>query len=128
MFKVLEIEKRKRMRVIKRNGKYEKVMFDKVLRRIMNLANSSRGKLDSIENVEPDIISQKVISRIYDEITTSELDELAARLSISMGTVHPDYDILATRIIISNNHKSTPSTFSDCIKKLYSKSCLRSHR
>jgi ribonucleoside-diphosphate reductase alpha chain len=122
MFKVLEIEKRKRMRVIKRNGKYEKVMFDKVLRRIMNLANSSRGKLDSIENVEPDIISQKVISRIYDEITTSELDELAARLSISMGTVHPDYDILATRIIISNNHKSTPSTFSDCIKKLYSNS------
>jgi ribonucleoside-diphosphate reductase alpha chain len=120
MFKVLDIEKIKRMRVIKRNGVYEKVIFDKILRRIMNLANSSRGGLNSIENVEPDIISQKVISRIYDEITTSELDELAARISISMGTVHPDYDILATRIIISNNHKSTLSTFSDCIKKLYS--------
>ena len=78
--------------------------------------------MNEITNVEPDIISQKVISRIYDEISTSELDELAARISISMGTVHPDYDILATRIIISNNHKNTPSTFSECIKMLYSNS------
>ena len=122
MFKVLEINKIKKMRVIKRNGEYENIMFDKVLRRITNLANSSRGGLNEIINVEPDIVSQKVISRIYDEITTSELDELAARISISMGTVHPEYDILATRIIISNNHKCTPSTFSECIKLLYANS------
>jgi len=106
------------MKVIKRDGREEDISFDKVLRRILNLANSTRGKIGHL-NVAADEVAQKVISRIYTGITTSELDELAAQISVSMSTVHSDYDILASRIIISNNHKNTPKSFSKCIEILY---------
>jgi len=99
------------MRVIKRNDEMEDVSFDKVLNRLKNL--SSGLTIDVSE------IAQKVCSRIYDGVKTYELDELAAYLCSSMSIEHPDYSVLASRIIISNHHKNTSPSFSETIHILY---------
>ena len=99
------------MRVIKRNGEMEDVSFDKVLNRLKNLSNGL-----TIDVTE---IAQKVCTRIFDGVKTYELDELAAYLCSSMSIEHPDYSILASRIIVSNHHKNTSPSFSETIQTLY---------
>lgn len=99
--------------VIKRNGTKEEVSFDKVTRRIKKLCNGLS------ENINPIIIAQKVCAQIYNNVSTIELDELAAQICISMETTNLDYGILASRIIISNNHKCTSPSFSETIYMLY---------
>jgi len=103
---------RTKMRVLKRNGSYENVSFDKVLNRIQKLSVGLNG-------VQPDEIAQKICGRIYDGVKTTELDELTATTCSTMITVHPDYGTLAARIIISNLHKNTPKTFSEAVETLY---------
>ena len=61
----------------------------------------------------------KVIDQLKDNITTTEIDELAAEQSASMASVHPDYTKLASAITISNLHKNTEDSFYETIKKLY---------
>ncbi len=100
------------MQVVKRNGSKEDVSFDKVLNRI-------RKSADGLE-VNPALIAQRTLSRIYDGVKTSELDELAAQLSISLMTTNPDYGTLASRIIISNHHRNTSDKFTDVINTLAS--------
>lgn len=97
--------------VLKRDGRREEVQFDKVQRRIKNKSNNL--------SVNPSLIAQRVCSRIYDGVTTAELDELAAQICTSYATEHPDYGELANRIIISNNHKTTAKTFKDAVNLLY---------
>lgn len=99
------------MRVQKRNGDSEEVSFDKVLKRVKLL--SSDLAVNAYE------LAQKVCSRIYDGVKTSELDELAAHMCSSMMIDHPDYGKLASRIIISNHHKNTSPSFSETIQLLY---------
>ena len=100
------------MRVKKRNGDFENVSFDKVLKRMQML--SSKLNVDIYE------ISQKVCTRIYDGVCTSELDEFAAHICSSMIIEHPDYGVLASRIAVSNHHKATSPSFSETIHILYS--------
>jgi ribonucleotide reductase alpha subunit len=95
--------------VIKRNGVKEEVSFDKVTIRIKKLCYNLSHEINPI------IIAQKVCSQIYNNVTTIELDELAAQICISMSTINIDYDTLASRIIISNNHKVTSPSFSETI-------------
>ena len=99
--------------VKKRNGDLEEVSFDKVTRRIKNLCEGLE------ETVIPIMISQKVCSQIYNGVSTTELDELAAQICISLETTHLDYGKLASRITISNNHKNTSPSFSETIYMLY---------
>lgn len=99
------------MRVIKRNGEYENVSFDKVLNRLKYLSDDI-----SIDICE---IAQKVCGRIYDGVNTSDLDELAAHLCSSLVVVHPDYGRLASKIIISNHHKNTSPSFSETVHTLF---------
>lgn len=99
------------MQVLKRNGELEEVSFDKVLNRIRNISDN----LD----VNAFEVAQKVCSRIYNGVKTSELDELAAQLCSSMTLDHPDYGTLASRIIISNHHKNTSPSFSETVQILY---------
>jgi ribonucleoside-diphosphate reductase alpha subunit len=98
------------MSVIKRNGQHEEVSFDKVLTRIRKCSDD----LD----INYSLIAQKTLARIYDGVKTSELDELAAQLAISLCTTHPDYGILASRIIISNHQKNTLPSFTESMKIL----------
>jgi len=98
------------MQVVKRDGSREDVSFDKVLLRIRKCAES----LD----VNPTLIAQKTLSRIHDGVKTSELDELAAQLSISLITTHPDYGTLASHIIVSNHQKNTDPSFVKTMRRL----------
>jgi ribonucleoside-diphosphate reductase alpha chain len=99
------------MKVIKRNGEYEDVSFDKVLMRLKNLSNDLKINVSEL--------AQKVCTRIYDGVKASELDELAAYLCSSMSLDNPEYNILASRIIISNHHKNTSPSFSETVQILY---------
>jgi ribonucleoside-diphosphate reductase alpha chain len=102
------------MYVIKRDGRRESVKFDKVTARIEKLSYG----LDS-NFVQPIEVAKKVVSGIYDGVTTAELDNLAAETAASMTTKHPDYAILAARVAISNLHKNTLKSFSATMKRLY---------
>jgi ribonucleotide reductase alpha subunit len=100
------------MRVIKRTGDIEDVSFDKVLTRLKLLSKD-------IPSVDVYDIAQKVCSRIFDKVKTCELDELAAHICSSLIAENPDYGVLASRIIISNHHKKTTPSFSECISMLF---------
>ena len=102
------------MYVIKRNGKKEAVKFDKITSRIRKLCYS----LDS-DHVDPAEVAKKVIVGVYDGVSTSELDNLAAETAAYLATTHPDFAILAARIAVSNLHKNTEKSFSKTMTKLY---------
>lgn len=99
------------MFVIKRDNRKENVSFDKVLRRLEKMSEGI--------TVNYHEIAQKVCSRIYDGVNTDKLDELAAYICSSMIADDPDYDKLASRIVVSNHHKKTNDKFSDTIEILY---------
>lgn len=103
------------MYVIKRDGKRESVKFDKVTARIQRLCYGFNP-----EHVDPLLVAQKVIEGIYDGVSTSELDNLAAEIAASLTTKHPDNALLASRIAISNLHKNTLKSFSETMRLLHS--------
>jgi len=100
------------MFVIKRDGKRESVKFDKITARIEKLCYG-------FNLVDPIDVAKKVIEGLYDGVTTSELDNLAAETAASLTTKHPDYALLASRIAVSNLHKNTIKSFSETMRKLY---------
>ncbi len=102
------------MLVIKRDGRRESVRFDKITSRIENLCYELDPKF-----IQPIEVAKKVIDGLYDGVTTSELDNLAAEVCASLTVRHPDYAILAARIAISNLHKTTSQSFSNTMKRLY---------
>lgn len=57
-------------------------------------------------------VTMKVINGLYPDVTTVELDNLAAEICASNATKHPDFAILAARIAVSNIHKETQKVFS----------------
>ena len=101
------------MFVIKRDGHKEPVMFDKITARIKKLCYSLNPLVDPVR------VSMRVIEGLYDGVTTSELDNLAAEVSATMTTSHPDYATLAARISVSNLHKNTKKSFSETMADLY---------
>jgi len=106
------------MKVIKRSGDNVEMLFDKVTQRISKL-----NKAPEFEplNVQPDKVAQKVFTSMYDGISTSEIDNLSAEVAISMITENPDYETLASRIVVSNLQKTCPKTFSDAMVGLHVK-------
>ncbi|QEC54081.1 ribonucleoside-diphosphate reductase alpha chain [Anseongella ginsenosidimutans] len=102
------------MFVIKRNGKQEAVKFDKITARIEKLCYGLNQ-----EYVDPVEVAKKVIEGIYDGVSTTELDNLAAETAAALTTRHPDYALLASRIAVSNLHKNTRKSFSETMKLLY---------
>ncbi len=102
------------MQVVKRDGKTESVKFDKITARVQKLCYGL-----SSEHVSPLMVAQKVIEGVYDGVTTTELDNLAAETAASLTTRHPDYALLASRIAISSLHKNTKKSFSETMRDLY---------
>jgi ribonucleoside-diphosphate reductase alpha chain len=102
------------MFVLKRDGTRESVKFDKITARIQKL---SYGLEPS--HVDPILVAKKVIDGVYDGVTTSELDNLAAETAAGLTSRHPDYAQLASRIAVSNLHKNTIKSFSKTIEALY---------
>ena len=101
------------MNVAKRDGRTESVKFDKITARIMKLAYGLSPLVDPID------VAKKVIEGLYDGVTTTELDNLAAETAASLTTKHPDYALLASRIAVSNLHKNTTKSFSETMRALY---------
>ena len=101
------------MYVIKRDGNKESVKFDKITARVHKLCYG----LDQL--VDPVKVAMKVIEGIFEGVTTSELDNLAAEMAASFTAKHPDYALLASRIAISNLHKTTDKSFSKTMKALH---------
>jgi ribonucleoside-diphosphate reductase alpha subunit len=106
------------MKVLKRNGEPEEMLFDKVTKRISRLNSEPEFKP---LNVQPDKVAQKVFSSMYDGISTAEIDNLTAEVAIGMITEDPDYETLAMRVTVSNLQKNCPKTFQDCADFLYTK-------
>jgi ribonucleoside-diphosphate reductase alpha chain len=104
------------MKIKKRDGRLEQLSFDKVIYRLKKLC--SDRSLGILTSIDPDVVAQRVVSSIYDGVTSCELDEEAARIAISM-TENPEYQKLASRIIVSNAHKSTHECFSEVMERLY---------
>ncbi len=101
------------MNVVKRDGRKEPIMFDKITARVRKLCYSLNERVDPVK------ISMRVIEGLYDGVTTSELDNLAAETAATMATTHPDYARLAARISVSNLHKNTKKSFSEVMTDLY---------
>ena len=101
------------MFVLKRDGRKEPIMFDKITARIRKL-NYGLNPL-----VDPVRVAMRVIEGLYDGVTTSELDNLAAEIAATMTTSHPDYAKLAARISVSNLHKNTKKSFSETMTDLF---------
>ena len=101
------------MYVTKRDGTREPVSFDQILSRVRKLTGE-------LEHVNPDLVAQKVCSQLSDGIETSKLDEFAAETCAMMQSrYHPNYGLLAARILVDNHHKNTPATLLDCAETLY---------
>lgn len=102
------------MQVIKRDGRSEEVKFDKITTRIERLCYG----LDP-RHVQPVEVAKKVINGLYDGVSTTQLDDLAAETAAALTAAHPDYAVLAARIAISNLHKETKKSFSETMRDLH---------
>ena len=101
------------MYVVKRDGRKEAVKFDKITARIVKMCYG----LDPL--VSPEGVAMKVIEGLFDGVTTTQLDNLAAEVAAAKTIDHPDYALLASRIAVSNLHKETKKTFSDVMTDLH---------
>jgi ribonucleoside-diphosphate reductase alpha chain len=98
------------MRVIKRNGRFEEVRFDKITERINLLSKDL--------TIDPINIARMVCSQIVDNIKTSELDILSANVCASLSVQEPEYEILGTRLLMTNHEKETSSNFVEVVRQL----------
>jgi ribonucleotide reductase alpha subunit len=101
------------MRVTKRNGELQEVSFDKILERVKKLGQEAGIQINYSSLV------MKVIDQLYDKISTTKIDELAAEQCAALSTNHPDFAVLSAKIVISNHHKNTTTRFSDVVNYLY---------
>ena len=101
------------MYVLKRDGRKEPIMFDKITARVRKLCYGLNDLVDPVK------VAMRVIEGLYDGVTTSELDNLAAETAATMTTTHPDYAQLAARISVSNLHKNTKKSFVETMTDLY---------
>ncbi len=101
------------MYVYKRDGRKEAVKFDKITARIKKLCYGLNVIVDPVK------VAMKVIEGVYDGVTTTELDNLAAEIAATMTVTHPDYALLASRIAVSNLHKNTKKSFSETMHDLF---------
>ena len=101
------------MYVLKRDGRREPVQFDKITARIKKLCYGLHDAVD------PAKVAMRVIEGVYDGVTTTELDNLAAEVAATNAVTHPDYAQLASRIAVSNLHKATKKSFTETMKDLH---------
>jgi ribonucleoside-diphosphate reductase alpha chain len=91
------------MQVVKRNGQREPIDTNKIIQRLKNLCLSSSEPL----SVDYERVALDTIRGLKDGVHTSELDTLAASIAQPRSFENPQYGILASRILVSNYHKST---------------------
>ena len=103
------------MFVIKRNGNLEHARFEKIQRRLEYITEHP----SPLDGVNVAALAQQVISGLHDKIHTQDIDVYSANLAASMGIQHIHYQQLAARIVSSNHHKNTLTSFKDKMDQLY---------
>ena len=103
------------MEVVKRDGTREKVDFNKIHVRLDRLAKIA----PALDTVDLPKITQTVVAGVADGIDTRELDSLAAETAASYTAENPEYSTLAARIVVSDLHKRTPSTWLEVVSGLH---------
>ena len=106
------------LRVVKRNGEKEIVAFDKILNRLKKIGKEDIAGVSNLK-INYTTLAMKVIDQLYDGIHTTQIDELSAEQCASLASTHPDYNILAGRIVVSNHHKNTMASFSKAMEALF---------
>jgi ribonucleotide reductase alpha subunit len=106
------------LRVVKRNGDKEIVAFDKILSRVKKIGKETIVGVGNLK-INYTTLAMKVIDQLYDGIHTTLIDELTAEQCASLASTHPDYNVLAGRIVVSNHHKSTSASFSKVMEELF---------
>ena len=106
-------EQEDEMYVIKRNGTTEIVSFNKILKRIKTIGSEQNIKINYTQ------LAMKVIDQLFNNITTTEIDNLTADQCASMASIRPEYNTLAGLISISNHNKNTDPSFINVVSKLY---------
>jgi ribonucleoside-diphosphate reductase alpha subunit len=104
------------MKVVKRSGKITEMLFDKVTTRLHKLCI-----MHPALTIQADKVAQKTVTSMYDGISTEEIDTLSAEVAVGMITDDPEYETLATRIVVSNMQKTSPKCFSDAMISLHTK-------
>lgn len=104
------------MKVVKRSGKITEMLFDKVTTRLHKLC-----VMQPALTIQADKVAQKTVTSMYDGISTEEIDTLSAEVAVGMITDDPEYETLATRIVVSNMQKTSPKCFSDAMINLHTK-------
>ena len=77
------------MYVVKRNGKMERVQFDKITSRISKLSYGL-----NLNFVEPLVIAQKCVNGVYSGVKTSQLDTLAAETAVCCCCCAHTFDLI----------------------------------
>jgi ribonucleoside-diphosphate reductase alpha subunit len=102
------------MQVLKRDGSSEPMEFDKIQLRLSKLAQLAPPlQLDM-----PRLVIG-IASKLYDGIDTVKIDELTAQECAVQVTQHPDFGVLAGRIVVSNNHKNTAPSLLEAAERLH---------
>lgn len=106
--------------VINRNNEIEELSFDAIKNRIKHLIS-----IDNLKYVSAHRITIETISKIYDNITTSQLDIESSKICAHLEIEHFNYGLLGGRILISNHYKTLKhmklNTYSDRLLYLYDK-------
>jgi hypothetical protein len=100
--------------VFKRNGELQPITPEKLEARIIRFCYGL-----NMDYINPKLITEKVISGLYNEVETSKIDSLLCETIAYMSTQHPDHSLLAGRLAMESLHKKTKSSFSETIKDLY---------
>lgn len=103
------------MKIINRDGVVEILDLVKIIERINKAKNYCGKNLQ----VDADIVSIKVIKKITDNITTTELDDITGKACINLSMDNPDWGFLGSRIIMSNHKKNVKVSFSEAMENLY---------
>ena len=101
------------MYVIKRNLNKEPVKFDKITARIQKLVDEF-----NLYDIDATLITQKLSTRIFSGITTTELDNLASQICMGMFSDNPNFGKLGGFISVSNHQKNTKSNFLEVVTDL----------
>ena len=111
--KVDDSDSNNNLLIVKRDGQRQELNRSKLFQRLDSLANDLDQRF-----VKVDALTDSILLGVYPNVTSSEIDILAAETAASMSTQHPDYARLAARIRLTANHKTTPAKFSSAIALL----------
>ena len=100
------------MYVIKRDQSTEAVNFEKIAERLRKLIAEA-----SLKGIDVGRVTQEIVTNMSDKMKTSEIDTLAANVCVAKQLENPEYERLATRLTVSNIHKTTDA----CVMETYSK-------